>query len=146
MHTARDNGAVRAATTPNPSRRAILAGSTAALLAGAAIATAAHGAPVALPSDDAALLRLHQELVAQTAVVQAWNDDKISEAEGEAADRHWWEIVNAMWGIKPTTPAGAAAKAAAAHLVLTFSHYSSGTSDDFAWDTLEQIAAWGGLT
>jgi hypothetical protein len=50
-----------------------------------------------------------------------------------------------MWEIEPVTPAGIAAKAAAAHRVLTFASESNGAVDDFAWDTLEQIAAWGGL-
>jgi hypothetical protein len=46
-------------------RRGLLAGATAALAAGAAIATAAHGAPVASPAgagDDAELIRLCAEL------------------------------------------------------------------------------------
>jgi hypothetical protein len=148
MPSARDNGATRADTPSDPSRRAVLADSAAALLAGAAAVAVARGAPVASPQgagDDAELLRLRQELVAQTAVLQLWNDDKISEEEGAAADKRWWEIVHAMWDMKPVTSAGVAAKAAAAHLVLTFSGYSSGGSDDFAWDALAQIAAWGGM-
>jgi hypothetical protein len=146
MHTARDTGRARALpTTPDTSRRRLFATAASALVAGAALATAAHGAPVTDPSgDDAELIRLHQELVAQTAVVQAWNDDLMSEPAGEAANDRWWEIVNAMWPIKPVTLVGVVAKAAAARLVLEFTAYSSGTSDDFAWDTLEQIAAWGG--
>jgi hypothetical protein len=46
MHTARDNSAIRAGTSPIPSRRGMLVGSTTALVAAVAtIATSAGAAP-----------------------------------------------------------------------------------------------------
>lgn len=149
-----DTGRARAETiSTTPSRRAMLAGAAAALAAGAAT----FAKPPLLPwrngprpapepaGDDARLIQLQQEFVAQTALVRSWDDGKIPDEEGEAAHDRWWEMVEEMRVIRPVTAAGAAAKAAAAHLVLTFSSQSGGSSDDFAWDTLEQIAAWGGV-
>jgi hypothetical protein len=57
MHDARDIGRTHADTSTTPSRRRLFAGLSATLLAGAAIATAAHGAPVAaLPAGGEAVL------------------------------------------------------------------------------------------
>jgi hypothetical protein len=107
-----------------PSRRSLFGVGASLLLAGAAIATAAHGAQDA----DAELVRLHQALVAQCDLI-----DRI-EAEGvgaditaaskdqerrldEAMDR-WWVLAEAIVGIPAHTAAGLAAKAATAKIAL----------------------------
>lgn len=75
----------KANVVPNPSRRAMLVGSTAALVAGAAIATAAHGAAVAAPvsaGDNAEIVRLADEIMAAEA-----ESDRLSYVEEELPAR-----------------------------------------------------------
>lgn len=108
MPHARDNTHTRA------ERRGLLAGGTAALPAGAAIATAAHGASVASPSgagDDAEILRLAHEFWALDAIVADWNAERVSEEVGEDAQDDQWECLDAMAAIRATTPEGIRTKA-----------------------------------
>ena len=74
MRDARDTGRTRPDTPTIPSRRGLLATGTAALLIGAAIATAALGAPVASPEgagDDDELIALCAEFGTALAISTA---------------------------------------------------------------------------
>ncbi|HUB48361.1 MAG TPA: hypothetical protein VMB73_25575 [Acetobacteraceae bacterium] len=135
-------GAVCADTPDNPSRRAILVGSTAALLAGAAIATAAHGAPVAPPAgDDAELLALRRSFLVEHDTVTAWNADRVTEEIGEAAHDRWWECVEAMTDIPATTTAGLRAKAEVALLAYEFAGGQGGPDEDLIRSALRDAIA-----
>ena len=144
MQDARDTGRTRA--IPQPSRRFMLTGSAAALIAGAAIATEAHGAPAGA---DAELIRLLDTLKRQDATIAA------IEAEGraitggisaasrgqerrldKAADERA-ETIDTIIATPATTPAGMRAKAEAVGLVvLAYAYLDDG-------DTLETIAKQG---
>jgi hypothetical protein len=128
MHDAGDTGRTRADTPPNPSRRGLLAGSTAAaLIAGAAAVTAA-----AVPSDpagpDAELVRLHQALVAQTALIARIQAEllppgitaasKDKEERLAAADDKFWDLIDEMTAMPAQSAAGQRAKAGALLLAL----------------------------
>jgi hypothetical protein len=121
MQNARDNGNTHA--IPSTSRRHLLAGASAALVAGAAIACQAEGDTAksgpAMPAfnaagDDAALLTLAAEFWRHQAGLEAWNAGHIPAAEGERHNAAWWDCCRAMTGIAPRTTAGNAAKAAVA--------------------------------
>jgi hypothetical protein len=145
MHDAGDTARARADTPPNPSRRGLLAGSTAAAL----VATTAVVTAVAAPSDpagpDAELVRLHQALVAQgalTARIQAEDLPPGSAAAGEeqeerlaAADDKWWDLVDRITAMPARGETGQRAKAGALLLAL---HRGVCTYID---DTLADIAS-----
>jgi len=142
MPQARDTGRTRANTIPeNPSRRAILAGSTAALLAGAAIATGARGASVASAGDDAELLALHRSFLAEHDTVMAWNADRVTEEIGEAAHDRWWECAEAMTDIPATTTAGLRAKAEVALLAYELAGGQGGPDEDLIRSVLRDAMA-----
>jgi hypothetical protein len=66
-------------------------------VAGAALATAAHSAPVTEPGgDDAELLALCHQFMAEGAVIDAWNAGAVTEGLGEAANDRWWVCMRAM--------------------------------------------------
>src|SRR5580693_4157072 len=110
---------------PGPSRRGLIARISATLLAGAAGATAARGAPgAAMPADgaDAELIRLCDRMVALVAEEKALVDaDERAHREGPNKPRY-----DALWAERgvirdqiydmdyPTTAAGAAAMTRAA--------------------------------
>jgi hypothetical protein len=109
-----------AAKAAIPSRRRLLAGLSATLLAGAAIATAARGAPVAdAPADgaDAKLIRLCERMVAiHTAEVALVDADEWAPDRGPNKPRYdalwaeWIAIRDRVYDLNdPTTVAGAAA-------------------------------------
>ena len=105
-----------------PSRRGLLAGGTAALLAGAAIATAAHGASVASPGgagDDAELIAVCQDFHAADAVVAALDaSDAEDDAIAEPVHERWYSALERLTAIQAQTPAGTNAKAHAAYVAL----------------------------
>lgn len=129
-------------TIDNPHRRRLLATATAALAAGAAIATAARGAPVASPEgagDDAEILRLARAFWAHNAVMDDWNADRVSWEVGEAAQDQWWECLEEMADIRATTPEGIQAKARCLLRSLKTVD-SGGTADDCVREFLADLA------
>jgi hypothetical protein len=113
-------------TEGTPSRRRLLAGATAALATGAAIATAAHAAPVASPDgagDDAALIRLCAEFHRLNAVQAAWSHD---DDDGFGANLNQrCSISDNVMALSATTDRGRREKAAVA-LVLFEDMYGTG--------------------
>ena len=107
-------------TAPRPSRRGLLAGSTAALLAGAAFVTAARAAPVAsavATGDDAELLALCAAFDTLESSVHAlyYGSEALPEGDvrDEAMDRIQDDqrpLVERIRTIPATTPAGIRAK------------------------------------
>jgi hypothetical protein len=124
MHTARDTGRTRADNPALPSRRGLLAASASALVAGAAIATAAHGALVASPggAGDAELIAACDRIVAIRAELVAINaadpwapDEGPLHAKFEALLDERYAIEESVYDMSmPTTQAGAQAIARAA--------------------------------
>jgi hypothetical protein len=145
MHNARDNGRTRADTSTIPSRRRLFAGLSATLLASAAIATAARGAPVAaLPAgDDAELLRLCSGFLAEDRVIKAWNAGNVPEEVGEAANSRWWEYIRQIDGIPAMTPDGLRAKAECALLAPDGVADPECDADELARSVLAEVAEWG---
>ena len=126
-----------------PSRRGLLAAAASALVAGAAIATAAHGAPVASPGlagADAELLALYRSFLAEHATVTAWNAGRVPEEIGEAAHDRWWACVDALLEIPAHTPAGLAAKAAVALCAVNDVEDPRNGADELARVVLAEIA------
>jgi hypothetical protein len=130
MPKARDTGRTRPDTIDNPLRRRLLAGGTAALLTGAAIATTARSAPGAA-CDDAELLRLCRALVAQALAIDAISNEpeydqpdiitpqSIDHEERlAAADSVWFRLTEKITDIPARTPEGVQAKAGAMLNVL----------------------------
>ena len=122
-------------TTDNPLRRRLLASATAALAAGAAIATtAAHGAPVASAGsagDDAELLERHADMVAAQAQMEAMYSEEQEEAFIDASDE-WWGAFQAAVDLPAKTPEGIRAKAHMAQMCqVTFRGSESCTRDNF---------------
>jgi hypothetical protein len=131
-----------------PSRRTMLTGASAAILAGAAATAVAHVAP-AVPDGadgaDAELIRLHLALVAQLDEVARVQDalhhlplspaSNALEQRWDAADGVWWNIADQIAGIPARGVPGQRAKAAALLLVL-----EHGVLTDIG-DTLDDIAA-----
>jgi hypothetical protein len=96
-------------TTTDTSRRRLFATAASALVAGAALATAAHGAPIAeAAGGDAELLALVREYHQHDAV--AVNAD-LREAIWEAAQDLRWTVFDQIEKTPARTPAGWAAKA-----------------------------------
>jgi hypothetical protein len=139
------NGADRlhSTTARAMQRRGILVGGTAALLAGAAIATAAHAAPVASPGatgDDAEIMRLAKEFWIHDAVMDDWNADRVPEEVGEDAQDRWWDCLEAMTDIRAATPEGIRIKAQCMLEALGSASYSTGTADDCVREFLADLA------
>ena len=115
-------------TERTPSRRGLLTGATAALLSSAAIATAAHAAPVASPGgagDDAELIRLVSAMARGQEALDAisaeidrdgFRDDQDARID-VALDVHW-SAARKVVDLAATTPAGRIAKAEAMRLTL----------------------------
>jgi hypothetical protein len=130
-------------TEPRPSRRGLLAGSTAALLAGAAFVAAARGAPVAsavATGDDAELLALCAEFHrVHAAVIAARGYDALQEA---ALDERL-DVSDEIQQMPATTLSGHRAKASVAVVLLRESNGGDGSNSndvDFAFDALLEIA------
>ena len=109
------------ATVENPLRRRLLAGATAALAAGAAIAVTARAAPVASPggaSDDAELIRLCDEAQRLEARVCEIDRYGTSEEDCAAVTTAWDTIHKAIAGTPAMTLIGLQAKARALHAAI----------------------------
>jgi len=113
MAPPRDNRRAPAQTIPNPSRRAMLAGATAALAAGAAIASAAHGAPTAPPAaaaDDAELIALcaaFDDCDRQIDTVYATEpDDELAESAAGLIIQRQAALAERIMGSRVHTPEG----------------------------------------
>jgi hypothetical protein len=145
MHDAGDTGRTRAVSPPNPSRRGLLAGSTAAaLVATTAAVTAARGAPLAASQGwetdgpDAALLALCAAFHEENAAANTPGPEDVWEA---ALDRRW-DLSDEIQDIPAITEAGRRAKAAVAVVLLLGNGADDSTSGDieFALATLRDIA------
>jgi hypothetical protein len=145
MRDAGDTGRKRADTPTNPSRRGLMAGSTAALLAGvtAAHGNASHDAKFfAGLGDDAALLALCAEFHKQDAVVGTleWGENEPLSAALDVR----WSLSNRIKSIPPTTLAGMRAKAAVGLRLLDENRgpdHDDGDADAaFAYAVLRDIA------
>lgn len=113
MLRARDNAHAHTGHPDIPSRRALLAGSTASLVAGVVVATGAAQAAVASPQgadDDAELIQLCDRLVAiyaEEAVIFATMPEMEQDAALEATTRESEAIENRLYELgNPNTPAG----------------------------------------
>jgi hypothetical protein len=129
--------------TPRPSRRGLLAGGTAALLAGAAFVTAARAAPVAsamATGDDAELLALCAEFHRVHAVVIAARGDESCQ---EAALDERLDVSDEIQHTPANTLAGHRAKASVAVVLLRENNGGDGSASndvDFAFAALLEIA------
>jgi hypothetical protein len=158
MHNARDHERTHPDTSTIPSRRRLLAGLSATLLAGAAIATAAHGATadaaMAAGGGDAEWISLCDRLVviaAEEATIYATMTEEEQEVALEPFTQEYRQIGNRIWDLdNPTTPAGflASARAAVARApkdwdgnIALMSH---GLSELLAFAAMEGIAAQAG--
>jgi hypothetical protein len=150
MHDAGDTGRTRADTPPNPSRRGLLAGSTAAALVAAtaaattAVATAAGAPRATVPQrqdadgTDAELLALCAAFHEEHAAANALGQEEVCEA---ALDR-CWDLSDEIQDIPAATEAGRRAKAAVGVVLL---HENGGdeypdADVEFALATLRDIA------
>jgi hypothetical protein len=116
------------ATVENPLRRRLLAGATAALAAGAAIATTARAAPVALSAgagDDAELIALVMAMSRGQEASDAINAEidrrgyrGDEDSKMEVVDDVYWSAADRVVNLAATTPAGRIAKARAMELTL----------------------------
>jgi hypothetical protein len=113
---------VSAHVAPKPSRRGLLAGGTAALLAGAAIATAARGAPVlaTMPqTDDAELLALVRKFHLIDAQLVGYNDaPDVPDGVIDPLHDEWWETVHAIEETVAATHVGCVAKGSVLPAIL----------------------------
>jgi hypothetical protein len=137
-----------------PSRRGLLAAAASALVAGAAIATAAHGAPVASPGlagDDAELISLCDRLVAimaEEARIFATIEDEGEQERALEPTSHEYRAIEArLYDLgNPTTPAGLRAAAAAAvatapkNLEGEIECWSFGLAEWLAFSVVEMLA------
>ncbi len=142
MHDARDNGRSRPDTTiTTPRRRGLLTGTIAALLAGTAAVATAKAAPL-LPATggDADLLALAQDFWNQDAILAQWNADQVTEEIGEAAHDRWWECLDEMTAILPTTDLGLRAKEDCLLQGLEVVDSSAGLAEDYVRAFLADVA------
>jgi hypothetical protein len=114
MHDARDTGHTCPDTTAPPSRRRLLTGSAATLLAGAAaIATARATTPEAT-GDDVELIRLCHAFIAADAAVNAFSG-------GDIPDELWvnyYGPLERLTVLPARTPEGRRLKAEAAYVAI----------------------------
>jgi hypothetical protein len=138
-------GRTRADTPPNPSRRGLLAGSTAAVLVASAAAVTAVGAPRATVSQrqdadgtDAELLALCAAFHEEHAAANAPGTEEVC----EAALARRWDISDDIQDIPATTEAGRRAKAAVGVVLLQENRGDEYLDEDveFAMAALRDIA------
>jgi hypothetical protein len=139
--TARDTGRTRPDAITTPRRRGLLTGTLAALLTGtAAVATAKAASLMPPPGDDAELLTVAQDFWKQDAIVAQWNADQVTEEIGEAAHDRWWECLEEISAILPTTDFGLRAKADCLLQGLEVVETSNGIAEDYVRDFLADLA------
>jgi len=133
-------------TTANPSRRRLIAGSSAALLAGAALATSYHGDTKfpAANGDDAEILRLFAEWLPLQRRYHVLND-VIGDGRDLPAERELSHVVTAqhdlaeeMADLRATTLEGVRAKAT---VLLSYSGYLEGGEKPL-WDNHDTLLGW----
>ena len=109
-------------TIDNPLRRRLLAGATAAIATGAAIATAAHAAPVASPENagaDAELIAAcHRFLATDAELHTLHGEDFEDDGRGAHVLDIWYAHLERLTAIQAQTPAGIHAKARSAFVAL----------------------------
>jgi hypothetical protein len=140
--TAGDTGCTRPDTITTPRRRGLLTGTIAALLTGAAAVAAAKAGPLPLAAADAdaELLALGQDFWKQDAIVAQWNAGHVAEEIGEAAHDRWWECLDEISAILPTTDFGLRAKADCLLQGLELVDSSAGVAEDYVRDFLADVA------
>jgi hypothetical protein len=122
-------------------RRGLLTGTLAALLTGAAAVATAKAAPLMPPpGDDAELLTVAQDFWKQDAIVAQWNADQVTEEIGEAAHDRWWECLEEISAILPTTDFGLRTKADCLLQGLEVVETSNGIAEDYVRDFLADLA------
>jgi hypothetical protein len=141
------------ATTDNPSRRRLIAGGSAALLAGAAIATSAHGDPkfpAVIGGDDAEIERLFTEWLPLRRRYRFLEDritemDDMHDIPGEIDHelRHvvvpaQHDLAEKIAGLRATTLEGLRAKAAV--LLGYVGYHENGESP--LWDNHDELMGW----
>lgn len=135
-------------TTANPSRRRLIAGSSAALLAGTALATSSHGDtrfPTA-SGDDAEILRLLAEwqplqrrylvLSDRTAEMDLIPAEIARELSHVVTAQH--DLAEEMAELRATTLEGLRAKAA---LLLSYSSYLA-DGERLLWENHDELMGW----
>jgi hypothetical protein len=133
-------------TTDNPSRRRLIAGSSAALLAGAALATSAH-ADTKFPTasgDDAEILRLFAEWLPQQRRYHVLSDiigdghDIVAEQERRHVVAAQHDLAEEIADLRATTFEGLLAKAT---VLLSYSGYLEGGEKPL-WDNHDTLLGW----
>jgi hypothetical protein len=135
-------------TTANPSRRRLIAGSSAALFAGAALATSVHAEPKfpAASGDDAQILRLLAEWLPLQRRYHALSDHtaEMDPVPAEIA-RELSHVVTAqhdlaeeMAELRATTLEGLRAKAA---VLLSYSSYLA-DGERLLWENHDELMGW----
>jgi hypothetical protein len=136
------------ATTDNPSRRRLIAGSSAALLAGAAIATSPHGETklLAATGDDAEILRLFAEwlplhrryrfLGDYTAEMRDIPTEIDHELSHIVTAQH--DLAEEMADLRATSFEGLRAKAT---VLLSYSQYQIDGENPF-WSNYDELLGW----
>jgi hypothetical protein len=129
----------------SPSRRGMLAAAASALVAGAAVATTAHAAPIAEPSDDAKLIQLADEIIALDAESQRLGEIQddlpvFGRARDDFNKKHIRPLVDRHHDLMPqlamtpaTTMPGFLAKA---RVIQTISNCAPGYADPWQDDAM----------
>jgi hypothetical protein len=138
--TASETWRTRPDAITTPRRRGLLTGALAALLTGAAAVATARAAPLPASGDDAELLALAQAFWKQDAIVAQWNADQVTEEIGEAAHDRWWECLDQISAILPTTDFGLRTKADCLLCGLEVVDSSAGVAEDYVRDFLADVA------
>jgi hypothetical protein len=132
-------------TTENPSRRRLIAGSSAALLAGSAVATSSHGDTkfLATIGDDAEILRLFAEWLPLQQRYRFLSDHtpETAEIDHELRDvlvpaQH--VLAEEIADLRASTLEGLRAKAT---VLLSYSGYLEGGESPL-WDNHDELMGW----
>jgi hypothetical protein len=135
-----DTGRTRPDTITTPRRRGLLTGAIAALVTGTAAVATARAASLPAAGDDAELLALAWDFWKQDAIVAQWNADQVTEEIGEAAHDRWWECLDEMSAILPTTDLGLREKADCLLQGLEVVDATSGVAEDYVRAFLADLA------
>ena len=136
-------------TTDNPSRRRLIAGSSAALLAGAAVATSSHGETKfpAVTGDDAEILRLFAEWLPLQRRYLFLDDQAADMHDIPAAIDHevrhvlvpaQHDLAEKIADLQATTFEGLRAKAT---VLLSYSGYLE-NGENPLWDNHDELMGW----
>ena len=86
------------------------------------------------------MLALAQDFWKQDAIVAQWNAGHVAEEIGEAAHDRWWECLDEISAILPTTDFGLRAKADCLLQGLELVDSSAGVAEDYVRDFLADVA------